>query len=149
MFHSRKIIISVHYIIPSVNYHHFIQWEKLLYLLVVDLKSDEKSIITMEKPNQLQRLDYGRNILIQNGLFVIQGEVYHFLPICENMDESKCDMNLYKIDIQTRKINLVSMVQNYTLTGGLENYPRGFSIVPFSGLKSSYKDPKPNCALLD
>ena len=145
---SRKIIISIN---PSAYEFLYSQssWEHLIYLLVIDWKTSTKSIIHIEKPNHFQRFDYARDILMQNGLFVTQGNLYHLVPIqLGSNDCTVAEFYLYKIDIETQTIQLQSKIQNYTLEGGLENFNRGFAVVPFIGPKSNFQDEYHVCDLL-
>ena len=44
------------------------------------------------------------------------------------------------VGIKNQTIQLKSRIQNYTLEGGLENFMRGFAVVPFIGPKSNVQD---------
>ena len=113
-------------------------WENLIYLLIVDLRSSTKSIIHLEKPDHLQRLDLQSNLMIRDGLFVIQGNLYHLIPMAKVFDTSIAHFYFYRINLETQTIQLESKIENYTLEG--ENYRRGFSVVPFGGPMSDVQD---------
>ena len=86
---------------------------------------------------------------MHNGLFVNQGNLYHLVPLQQR--DNVCfvaEFYLYKIDIETQTIQLQSKIQNYTLEGGLENFNRGFAVVPFIGTKSNFQDEYHVCDLL-
>ena len=63
----------------------------------------------------------------------------------EAYDTSIAHFYFYRIDIEGQKIQLESRIENYTLEGGLDNYPRGFSVVPFGGPISNVQDENYNC----
>ena len=115
----------------------------------------------MQRPSHLQRYDYGLNMLIQNGLFVIQGSLYHLIPVIENygagfwylLESHNEDVvghfYLYKIDIDNQTIQLKSKIHNFTITGGLHKFHRGFSVVPFVNSKSNKPIEHQTCDLID
>ena len=84
--------------------------------------------------------------MIRDGLFVIQGNLYHLIPMAEVFDTSIAHFYFYRIDLETQTIQLESKIENYTLEG--ENYRRGFSVVPFVGPKSNVQDEHFNCDIL-
>ena len=51
--------------------------------------------------------------------------------------------------MEKQTIQLQSKIQNYTLEGGLENFLRGFAVVPFVGPKSNFEDEHFECDLLE
>ena len=94
----------------------------------------------------MKRLDLQSNLMIRDGLFVIQGNLYHLIPMAEVFDTSIAHFYFYRIDLETQTIQLESKIENYTLEG--ENYRRGFSVVPFVGPKSNVQDEHFNCDIL-
>ena len=93
------------------------------------------------------------NLLIKDGLFVIQGNLYNLIPMSETYGTStwlygisKAHFYLYKIDVENQTIQLKSMIENYTLEG--IDHPRGFSVVPFVGPNSNVQDEYFNCDIL-
>ena len=147
------MIISIHS--PISN-----DWNSLVFLLVTDWKTSNKTIINLERPSHLQRYDYGMNMLIQNGLFVIQGSLYHLIPVIENYEANFWYLlssnyenvvghfYLYKIDIENQTIQLESKIHNFTITGGLQKFHRGFSVVPFVNSKSNEPKEHQTCDLI-
>ena len=131
--------------------------------MVIDWQSSTKTVISMERPSHLQRFDYMRNILIQDGLFVIQGSLYHLVPVYENYDgigldhllrsnlyyvDAAAHFYLYKIDVENQTIQLESKIHNFTLAGRLENFRRGFSVVPFVSSVSNKPEEHQKCDLV-
>ena len=98
--------------------------------------------------------------MIQNGLFVIQGSLYHLIPVIENYEADFWYLltsnnenvvghfNLYKIDIENQTIQLESKIHNFTITGGLQKFHRGFSVVPFVNSKSNKPIEHQTCDLI-
>ena len=99
-------------------------------------------------------------MLIQNGLFVIQGSLYHLVPVIENYEGVDFwylverehgypgHFYLYKIDVENQTIQLESKINNFTLAGGLSNFHRGFSIVPFVSSVSNKPEEHQKCDLV-
>ena len=79
---------------------------------------------------------------------MIQGNLYHLIPMSEAYDTSIAHFYFYRIDIEGQKIQLESKIENYTLEGIVDNYPRGFSVIPFVGPNSNVQDENYNCDFL-
>ena len=98
----RKIIISMHHSVFAYQHEYEASsWKHLIYLLVIDWKTSTKTIIHNEVPNHFQRFDYARPILMHNGLFVNQGNLYHLVPLQQRDNVcSVAEFYLYKIDME-------------------------------------------------
>ena len=101
------------------------------------------------------------NLLIKDGLFVIQGNLYNLIPMSETYGTStwlggisKAHFYLYKIGVENQTTMLQSKIENYTLEVEDEiddkswKYSRGFSVVPFVGPNSNVQDEYFNCDIL-